>query len=172
MQTRRRRKRQPCAGTVGWPEVSHQPPIPVQKTAAEEERENRHAAEEDTKGHLVMAINKLGRLPRAASCPRRRFLVALHAPTGALNPHEHDCSHPKKRSGKGGGKYRENREAHTQKRTHHSHELYVTEAHPLHAAPAQVDRSCSIDERSPDDSAEHGIQQREEAPLHVRTDRQ
>src|SRR5271157_3322526 len=89
LRSRRRTARPARAATSDWSGFSPQPPVPVQEPVAEEEGNQSHAAEKDAKGHLVMAVNHLRRLPATAAGGGRTG-QAPHEAVRALQPDDED----------------------------------------------------------------------------------
>src|SRR5271165_6576098 len=85
----RRTARPPPAATPGWSVFSPEPSVPVQELVAKEKRDQGHASQEDTKGHLVIAVDHLRRLPcpatEAVKIVRIVSLMPRNAPTMAIN---------------------------------------------------------------------------------------
>ena len=130
----------------------------MQQSVAEETREQRHAAQKNSKRHLVIAIDNLRGLPSApARCLRIR--KPLHEAMRALHPDHENRAESKQRSGERSGKNREDGQLHAKERAHHRHELDVAKAHAFGAAPSQINCRRSVNERCPQARAQQGIEQ-------------
>src|ERR1051325_2205518 len=150
-----------CAEQLDWREVSKEPPVPAQEAVAEEKGHHRHAAEEHSKRHLMTAQCDHGRCPCMFTSIARIFMMADDATARALHPHRKHRPNSEERSGEICSKDGEDSQLHPQKRANHSHQLYVAESHAFHAASAQINCSCPIDERRPNDRASTGFEQGE-----------
>src|SRR4029077_18580784 len=117
-QTQRKTARWPRARTPNSPESSEEPPVPVKKPVAEEQRHQRHAAQEYPKRHLIIAVDHLCRLPRPPPC-RCGIAESLGETTRPLQPHDQNRGQPEYRSRQRSGENRQYRKLDSQKRTHH-----------------------------------------------------
>src|SRR6202040_4221090 len=113
--------------------------------------------------HLVVAVDYLCRLPSPAARGPRVGQSAREA-VSALDPDQAYRGQAEQGSCQRRGKDGKNGELHTEKRTYHGHQLYVTKAHPFHSAPAQVNCASTVNEGSTESRAQQGIKQGKQMP--------
>src|ERR1700690_2936311 len=93
-------------------------------------------------------------------------------PLRTLDPNHKNRPQPKERSRNGSRKDRQDRQPQSQKRSHHRHQLHVSEAHAFNPAPAQIKRPGSVQKRRPNRRSQQRIHQRKQPPGNVRAHRQ